>query len=537
MKGFDEYDVYEPIVDKDGKEGILRVDISGQNPYIPERVGLDEIGNEPRTIRLIRNRIYDLGDFGRDWSGRSLEECLDDDIPSEFERISGKLNGLLEKSLFLMDTEDYSVVCDFVFMTYFQEYLDYIPRLIISGCTESGKTRFQKILANVCYRGEVFGEGSYASVFRSAEEFGPTIIMDEFQDINPATRSDLSTMFKVGFERDGRVKRCNANTNLTESFNVFAPMVISTQEYSSLKEDVVNRSFVIKMAEAPRSYRLDKILDRDLMSEIRHGLHHLALLCKVQARYLDDRKREGFRLRDFLKESDRYLEGAEREDGTFYYLLESGIDRSHHRELRGRQFDIARSMYPMARLTGGVDHLFRKLEFMAASNKNKLRLTDFGMVVDAWIDAISDMCPSDKEGFAEISRSISTRTMAEICLLNGIESGEFLPTDTLKTQAVRKPLETMGFVLGYGVRNQTFVMKSHGFDDLLVTNIRKFASPDNLRYFEGLPGTIGGAITEAINSSKSDMPDIAIAQSGVSYSTVGARTPEYEHPEPPEASR
>ncbi len=536
MKRFDEYEVYEPIIDKDGKESILRVNVSGQNPYIPEHIGPDDIGKDQRTLRLIKHMIYDLGDFGRDWDGRRLEECLDDDIPAEFKRISDRLKALLEKSLYLMDPEDYSIVCDFVFMTYFQEYLDHIPRLVISGCTESGKTRFQKILANVCYRGEVLGDGSYASAFRAAEEYGSTIILDEFQDINFTARVDLSKMFKVGFERDGRVMRFNSTTNLTESFDVFAPMVISTQDYSDLKEDMVNRSFIVKMTEAPNNYRIDKILDKDLMAEIRHRLHHLALLCKVQARYLDDRKRDGFRIRDFLKESDCFLEGIRDDKGKFVYPQGSGIDNSCYHELKGRQFDIARSMYPMARLTGDIGPLFAKLDTMAASNRSKLRLTDFGMVMDAWIDGIRDRCPTDKQKFIKLSRSISTKAMAQICLQNGIESGEFLPTDVLKTQAMRRPLETMGFILGGGAKNRTYVQESLRYDNLLATNIRKFASPENLCYFEDLPGTIAEPTPKVTNPSKTDMPDIAITQSGVSNDSGDARAPEDEGTEPSEAS-
>ncbi len=331
-------------------------------------------------------------------------------------------------------------------------------------------------------------------------------------------------MFKVGFERGGRIKRCNANTNLTESFDVFVPMVISTQEYTGLREDLVNRSFVIKMSEAPRSYRLDKIVDKEALAAIRHELHHLALLCKVQVRFLDDRKEDGFRLPAFLRDSEHYLEGTRDEDGTFSYPLKSGIDNSRHKELRGRQFDIARSMYPMARLTGDVNPLFEKLGRMAASNRDKLRLTDYGMVMDAWIDTIRDRSPQDKQAFVEKSRCVPTKLIANTCLYNGIEAGDFLPTDTIKTQAVRRPLETMGFILGYGSGNMTYVQKTPGYDNLLATNIKKFASPCNSDYFEGLPGTIEGATSEATNPSKSDTPDIAIMQSPVSNPTEGAQT-------------
>ena len=170
--------------------------------------------------------------------------------------------------LFLPSEELYDVLTAWVFTTWIVELWPVIPYVFFYGPVASGKTRGLEVLQRLCYRGILAGNISTAALFRSCEEWRPTLLLDETEIYNQDTRIEVVGLLNSGYRRGQyaiRAKQTNHGIEL-DVFDVFGFKALAGTK--GLARTLESRSVMIRMLKARRPIR--RLIDEDKATELRN---------------------------------------------------------------------------------------------------------------------------------------------------------------------------------------------------------------------------------------------------------------------------
>lgn len=482
------YSFTELFVDDDGK---IKACLVMKGTDRSENVGVPEQKEEPELYKLFHDTKWPLPDrfdkMMRSQDG-STEHYLETDVEARIKSVFDKIETLLRDYIYFNNPRMYKIVPQIILASYFSEYLDFMPRIMLIGSTDSGKTRLQDILCELMYRGYPVKNSSFPSIFREIDLYETSVIIDEFQD--STYKNDLYGVYKSGFSRRGALfSRCAPNSYNPESFNVYSPLVLSLKSVKGVPEDIINRSFVINMVEAPSKVRIKKILDpsETELRSLRTELYRLMYIVEMRRNYaLVNKRKLSFDMDSFLEKCDAWI-SEKCEETCTPYPEQSKIPNTYP-ELRNRQFDITRSLYPFAFISDSIEALFEEITEMKQRNKFVLNESDYGVLMEAWSTLIESEHPRTEERYHEISLRTSTKDMRERLevLLSDAKNYSGTKDPQIRTRDIKPALESMGFVTGQGTGNCTYVKDKNRYRETYYTNLKKYGSPERVKFFESL---------------------------------------------------
>lgn len=183
--------------------------------------------------------------------GREKFSVLDGDYVERLTIVSERIMRYFDEHLRLTGEYDAELLATFIIGTYFMDIFEYAPRLLIRGGTGSGKTKVLRICKELCYRGNLSGDTTEASMFRMIDKFQITPLLDEYQDYDAQMQNSIKKILKNGIMRGLTVQRTEKMENSyaePRSYEVFAPVVYVNQAGGkALPDEVVNRSVSITM--------------------------------------------------------------------------------------------------------------------------------------------------------------------------------------------------------------------------------------------------------------------------------------------------
>ncbi|OPY34573.1 MAG: hypothetical protein A4E32_00303 [Methanomassiliicoccales archaeon PtaU1.Bin124] len=137
------------------------------------------------------------------------------------------------------------VMATYVMLTYICDKLPVMPLINFRGSRDTGKTRGATVLMKVCYRGmRASGAASFASIFREAERWRGTLLINEGDMGKSDETNELIKFLNERYERGGGVWRSTPKTFETEVFNAFGPTIITTR--AEIADDALeSRCFLI----------------------------------------------------------------------------------------------------------------------------------------------------------------------------------------------------------------------------------------------------------------------------------------------------
>jgi hypothetical protein len=150
----------------------------------------------------------------------------------------------------VLDPSAYVAVALYVLITYIVEMLPICPLLIISSVVKrSGKTRLLGVLSRVCHFSLPTNNISPAALYRTIEEYKPTLMVDEVDAIF-RQRTDqaeaLRGLLNAGHDRSSsKIIRCENETHRPILFDAFGPKVLSG--IGNIPETLEDRGIVIAM--------------------------------------------------------------------------------------------------------------------------------------------------------------------------------------------------------------------------------------------------------------------------------------------------
>jgi len=178
----------------------------------------------------------------------------------------------IKEYLELPEDKGYLLLALWVFHTYIIEKFETTPILYFQGVKETGKTRAGEVLGELAFKCERLTSPTEATLFRSAEYFKTSLVIDEIQLWGKEGNEAVGRLIKSRYKRGLKVSRINQNKSgeeQVEYFDVFDPLVISTTE--SIPAIIENRciSFLMQKNKDPK---VETFIDKELARKLRNKL-------------------------------------------------------------------------------------------------------------------------------------------------------------------------------------------------------------------------------------------------------------------------
>jgi hypothetical protein len=250
----------EPYRDAEGKIAVIMVDDG-------TKLSIDEwFRKEPELREAIHNFIN-----GVSWL-LPLEPQLGPDP-----NLRDDIKSFLKEHIWHDDERWFDVFTDWILCSYIPEHLRAASRQIIFGDTHSGKTRTMNTIQSLSYRAIEMLIPTSAVLFRAIELYRPTLCIDEFQDLSPDRSQDIVSIIKSGFNRGSTVWRTAGEDCFLQSFHVFAPVLIGTEELPAI--EIQNRSLLCHMNVKPATVNIKKKIDFERATALRTRLLAFRVSC------------------------------------------------------------------------------------------------------------------------------------------------------------------------------------------------------------------------------------------------------------------
>jgi hypothetical protein len=367
------------------------------------------------------------------------------DVDKEDPNLDRDLQVFSTQHLELPDDRLCSPFSHSVVSTYITEEQIAYPRLLFTGVTRSGKSRALYTLNALCYRSVFFVSPTPAVIYRIAQRYRPTILIDEYQGLDKDTRGIIESIVRAGFEMGTVVSRTRDDGGF-EHFRPHTPLAIGSKR-TDFPEDILNRSISINMTERTRS-DLNRFIDEEAAIGLRARL--LALRLKVLSGRMDVKA-----LRQKAREiaaKPATIEGEE-------VLLDD------------RAISIGGSLVLSALLVNG-DYT-DDLTMLAMSQRRAtegLRESFEGQVFAA-LQGVFESEEHSAGGKPDVTR-ISTTLVAEQLNTDLREQGN-QSKDPIHTRKVTNALRALGFTFRTG-RSRKSMFDSATFDRAYSRNLSKY---------------------------------------------------------------
>jgi hypothetical protein len=159
----------------------------------------------------------------------------------------------------LQDDSLYDILTAWTMAAHRISEFESFPYINIIGPPDSGKTRLEKTLQQLSYRG-IFGPSMTASaMFRAIDRDQVTIFYDQCEHLaNSKEASDLLAIIDNGYQEGGKKFLTNMDTGDYEAFNLYSPKVFDSTR--TLEGTLESRSIRVDMQSKIRriSVRIDK---------------------------------------------------------------------------------------------------------------------------------------------------------------------------------------------------------------------------------------------------------------------------------------
>jgi hypothetical protein len=228
------------------------------------------------------------------------EDILEESQEVDYSHLLKNVVEFIKSYLELPEEAGYLILALWVFHTYLIEKVNVSPIMYFFGLMETGKSRAGEVLQELAYKCERMTSPTEATLFRGAEHFRTTLVIDEVKLWGKGGNQEVARLIKSRYKRGLKVSRINLNLkgeNQIEYFDVFAPLVIATTE--AIPNIIESRCirFIMQKNANPK---VEKTIDTELAKDIRNKLTIFrAKYIDIGLKEVDDISRR--RLNEILK--------------------------------------------------------------------------------------------------------------------------------------------------------------------------------------------------------------------------------------------
>lgn len=414
----------------------------------------------------------------QDGQGLQINHDDPDSICKFLSDISREILMILEECMYFKDDRYPAIILNFIMNTYFKEAFDFAPRIILTGATDSGKSRLLEILNELCYHSSYMIRPTFAVLFRMIEAYNVTPIIDEAQRLTREAHADLEDIFLSGTKKNGHINRCNNNSLKPENFKIYSPMAMSIKTGTFTAEDVESRAFTINLI-PNRTKKIAAKLDKEKLSRIRTELYSIYALYKLHPK--------SFNFNELIDRSIYELTKSDKEGNMIIdYLINERI------RLKNRSLDIAITYYTLAKITGTDHEILSILNEEDKNNSERLKDTLEGEVFRSYINCCENLAETEPLlGYLDIMTSVSSTKIAERINLNRQESGNMMSNlDRISSNKACRVMDGLSLEMARGIgfskNNESVVKRVKKLEEYIDINEDRFATEKESKILEKL---------------------------------------------------
>ena len=199
-------------------------------------------------------------------------DILQEETDIDWQELLDEIILFIYDYLELPDDSGYLLMALWVLHTYLVEKFNKTPLMYFYGVKETGKSRAGEVLEELAFRCERLTSPTEATLFRAADYFKGTLIIDEIKLWGRDGNLEVARLIKSRYKRGLMVSRCNMEQkgeDQIEYFDVFAPLVICTTE--SIPDIIESRCITFLMQKNIRS-NVEKEIDEERSRKLRNKL-------------------------------------------------------------------------------------------------------------------------------------------------------------------------------------------------------------------------------------------------------------------------
>jgi len=397
-----------------------------------------------------------------------------DTIPFWIRSISRRIIMFLEENLYLKDDRYSALLVNFIFNSYFPDVFTFAPRIILTGSTACGKSRLQDIIGDLAYHGYATVKPTLAVLIRLIDNYKITAVIDEIQRLKGKDKDALEDIYLSGNKRGKVVSRTNMNTLKVESYEIYAPLMVSKKAGSFLDDDVENRAFVLNMI-SNSTKKIPPIVDEKRLTQIRTELYSLQTLYKMHP--------DRFNFKEIFEESIRELTERD-EEGNLLCSKTGGCNT----ELIGRSLDLATTYYTLSKMTGTETEILSLLCENQYNNKEHQKDTKIGHIYAALINCIITKGNENPLNlFNEIITRVSTKEIQEEYNTQQMNGGDQITKwDAISTRRVTDTLADIGFTMGKISGGRSAIANTPDMLEIFMDNLERYGSEEEQKQINNL---------------------------------------------------
>ena len=141
--------------------------------------------------------------------------------------IFNELKTILQKYIIFPEKNLYDIISLWIMHTYVYCLFRYVPYIWLNAEAGSGKSTVIDIVKEFAFNGLLNVGSTPAVVYRTIENNGSTLFLDEFENMTGEDKGLILTILNQGFKVGAEVSRCSANNYEPETFSAFSPKLFA----------------------------------------------------------------------------------------------------------------------------------------------------------------------------------------------------------------------------------------------------------------------------------------------------------------------
>ncbi len=151
----------------------------------------------------------------------------------DFEKLLKDVEIFIRRHVEMPNEHDYFLLALWVFHTYMIDLEQVTPFLFFQGEYSTGKSQAGDVLRHIAYKAESLTDLTPATMFRSAQYYKTTLIVDEVTLVGRNANPDIISLIKCRYERMSAVPRIDMEDkdkeNQIKYYNVFGSLAMGSE--------------------------------------------------------------------------------------------------------------------------------------------------------------------------------------------------------------------------------------------------------------------------------------------------------------------
>lgn len=219
----------------------------------------------------------DFGSVEVNWDRKKIFPYLKNgEKAKSTKEILERLIALNKKTVWQHSEDSHMIVSAYTMAAYMFQAFEQMPRIVFIGLAGSGKSVQTDVMAAVGLNPITSADCSKSFVFRSVENTGGLVCVDNFDNLNEDVQKDFVQLFDTSFEQGRGAGRTEdtGRAKIPRKFRTYCPMIVNCTSLAWMRQQSSKSRTIFIRMETKNNIELQRLKDisKEELAEIRHDL-------------------------------------------------------------------------------------------------------------------------------------------------------------------------------------------------------------------------------------------------------------------------